>query len=221
MSSPLALAYVRVSTAGQVEHGASLEAQESALRIEADRRDWDIEIIREEGRSAKNLNRPALQDALTRLDSGKAQFLLAVRLDRVSRSVADFAELMKRSQRRGWGILFTTTNIDTTDASGRFAAHVVVAAAEFERDLISARTKEGMAQKKLEGSVFGRTVSPDFLSTYEAVLVMHADGTSYNAIASKLDASGIPTARGGKWAAATVRRMVLSETAKTLTSATA
>jgi DNA invertase Pin-like site-specific DNA recombinase len=36
-------------------------------------------------------------------------------------------------QKRGWGILFTTTNIDTTDASGRFAAHAVVAAAEFER----------------------------------------------------------------------------------------
>lgn len=213
---PLALAYVRVSTLGQAEHGASLDAQETALRAEAERRCWDIEIVREEGKSAKNLNRPALQDALKRLDKGEASILLAVRLDRVSRSVSDFAGLMTRAQRRGWAITFTSTQIDTTDASGKFAAHVMIAAAEFERDLISIRTREGMAQRKSEGATFGREVAADFLPTYERVLSMHADGMSMNKIATTLDAEGVPTARGGKWAAATVRRIILSETAKTL-----
>ncbi|MEO8261817.1 MAG: recombinase family protein [Pseudolysinimonas sp.] len=212
----LALGYCRVSTAGQVEHGASLDAQEATLRAEAERRGWDIEIVREEGRSAKSMNRPELQEALRRLDKGDAQILLSVRLDRVSRSVADFAEMMKRSQRRGWGLTFTATAIDTTDASGKFAAHIMIAAAEFERDLISARTREGMAQRKSEGVVFGRVVAPEFLPTYSKVLAMHADGMSYNTIAQHFREIQEPTARGGQWAAATVRRIVLSETAKGL-----
>lgn len=212
----LALAYCRVSTAGQVEHGASLDAQEATLRVEAERRDWDIEIIREEGKSAKNLNRPELQEALRRLDKGEAQILLAVRLDRVSRSVSDFAQMMQRAQRRGWALTFTATAIDTTDASGKFAAHIMIAAAEFERDLISARTKEGMAQRKAEGATFGRVVAPEFLPTYTRVLELHSQGMSYNAIAEHFRNMQVPTARGGQWAAATVRRIVLSETAKTL-----
>lgn len=55
--SPLrALAYCRVSTADQVEFGASLDAQEATLRAEAEGRGWQVEVIREEGRSAKSID---------------------------------------------------------------------------------------------------------------------------------------------------------------------
>ena len=127
MTSTLALAYLRVSTLGQVEHGASLDAQETILRDEAERRGWDVEFIREEGRSAKNLNREKLQEALRRLDKGEAQVLLSVRLDRISRSVSDFSQLMARSQRRGWEIVVSGSAIDTTGASGKFSAHILAA----------------------------------------------------------------------------------------------
>lgn len=212
-----AIAYCRVSTVDQAEHGASLDAQEATLRAEAARRGWDVEVIREEGKSAKNIKgRPLLMDALDRLDRGKADVLLAVRLDRVSRSVVDFAGLIERAQRKSWGLVFTATAIDTTDASGRFSAHIHIAAAEFERALISVRTKEGMAQRKAEGVTFGREVAADFLPTYIRVMELHRRGMSYNAIAEHLRELQVPTARGGQWAAATVRRMVLSETAKAL-----
>jgi len=214
---PLALAYARVSTDMQAEHGASLDAQETTLRAEADRRGWDVEIIREEGKSAATLTkRPKLLAALARLDRAEADVLLAVRLDRVSRSVVDFAAMMQRAERRGWALTFTATAIDTTDASGRFSAHVMIAAAEFERALISARTREGMAQRKAEGVVFGREVVEAFLPTYRRVLAMHAGGESFNGIARALNAEGIPTAKGGTWHASTVRAMVRSETAKRL-----
>lgn len=214
---PLALAYARVSTDIQAEHGASLGAQEATLRAEADRRGWDVEIIREEGESAATLTkRPKLLAALARLDSAEADVLLAVRLDRVSRSVVDFAAMMQRAERRGWALTFTATAIDTTDASGRFSAHVMIAAAEFERALISARTREGMAQRKAEGIVFGREVSEAFLPTYRRVVTMHAEGESLNGIARALNAEGILTAKGGTWHASTARAMVRSETAKRL-----
>lgn len=217
-STPIrALAYCRVSTLDQAEHGASLDAQEATLRAEAERRGWEIEIVREEGKSAKSIKgRPLLTDALDRLDKGQADVLMAVRLDRVSRSVVDFAGLMERAQRRGWALTFTATAIDTTDASGRFSAHIHIAAAEFERALISVRTREGMAQRKSEGARFGREVAADFLPTYKTVLARVKKGESMNAIALDLNAQGIATARGGRWHASTIKAMVTSETAKAL-----
>lgn len=212
---PLALAYVRVSTDMQVEEGASLAAQETALRAEAERRGWAVEIIREEGKSAKDIDRrPQLRAALSRLDAGDAQLLLAVRLDRISRSVADFAGLVDRARREGWGLVLQSPNIDLSDPAGEFTANILASAAQYERRLISVRTREGMAQKKAEGAVFGRTVDADFLPTYQRVLSMRADGMSMNRIAATLNAEGVPTARGGKWASFTIKRMLDSETAK-------
>jgi len=212
---PLALGYIRVSTDLQAEHGASLSAQEAVLTAEAGRRGWDVEIIREEGKSAATLTkRPKLLAVLDRLDRGEADVLLSVRLDRVSRSVVDFAAMMQRAERKGWALTFTATAIDTTDASGRFSAHVMIAAAEFERALISARTREGMQQRKAEGATFGREVAAEFLPTYRRVLDMHRDGGSLNAIARTLNAEAVPTANGGTWYASTVRAIITSETAR-------
>jgi DNA invertase Pin-like site-specific DNA recombinase len=213
---PLALAYVRVSTDDQAENGASLAAQTLALTEEAERRGWDVEIVREEGKSAKSLNRPALTEARARLARGEAQYLLCVRLDRLSRSVADFAALVTEARRKGWGIVLQSPNIDFSDPAGEFTANVLASAAQYERALISARVREGMAQRKSEGQHMGRSADPAMLDTYRRVLALAAEGRSHNSIAAQLTAEGVPTARGGAWAAATVRRMVLSETAKSL-----
>lgn len=216
-AQPLALAYVRVSTVDQAEEGASLDAQTAALTAEAERRGWAVEIVTEAGKSGKSVSgRPALTDALRRLDRGEAQFLISVRLDRLSRSVADFAAMLDRARAKGWGIVLQSPALDLSDPSGEFVANVLASAAQYERRLISARTREGMAQRKAEGVHVGRSADPAMLDTYRRIMSMHAEGQSLNSIAQTLSAEGVPTARGGKWAAATVRRVVLSETAKTL-----
>lgn len=213
MSKPLALAYVRVSTTDQVENGASLEAQRATLIGEAERRGWDVEVVADEGLSGKNLNRPALQAALARLDKGKAQFLLAIRLDRISRSVADFAGLLDRADRRHWGLVLLSPNIDTSDPAGRFTSNVLASAAQYERELIGLRTREGMAQRKAEGVIFGRIVHADILPTYHRIATMHETGKSINSIARLLTAEGVPTANGGvKWYASTVKAVLSSQT---------
>jgi len=217
MTKPLALAYVRVSTVDQAEEGASLAAQTAALTAEAERRGWAVEIVTEAGKSAKSLNgRPALAEALDRLDRGEARYLLCVRLDRLSRSVADFASLIERARRKGWGLVLQSPALDLSDPAGEFTANVLASAAQYERRLISARTREGMAQRKAEGVHLGRKADAAMFPTYRRILALHSTGESYNAIAKALDAEGIPTARGGRWAAATVRAVVLSETAKAL-----
>jgi len=211
-----AILYCRVSTDEQVETGASLDSQEKALMLEALRRGYEFTVVREEGKSGKNIEgRDKLVEALELLDKHKADVLMAVRLDRLSRSVSDVSALMGRSKKKGWGIILSGEKIDTT-AVGKLNTHVQAAVSEYERDMIGLRTKEGMAQKKAEGQTFGRVVDTSFLPTYKRVLRMVKAGQSYNSIAKELNAKSIPTAKGKSWYASTVKAIVGSETAKAL-----
>lgn len=212
-SRPLALAYVRVSTAEQASEGASIEAQRAALASEATRRAWDVEFVADEGFSAKDLRRPGLSCALGRLDAGGADALLAVRLDRVSRSVADFAGLLARAKRRSWQIVLLSPNLDTADPAGKFTAHVLAAAAEYERDLIGARTREGMAQRRAEGVHVGRPRTVP-LHVVERIVQERADGGTMKQIAERLTQDEVPTARGGvSWSISSVQGILNSTAA--------
>lgn len=214
-----ALLYVRVSTEEQADKGASLEAQEQALAAEALRRGFDFEVVREEGKSAKSIQgRDELARALDLLDRHKADVLMAVRMDRLSRDVGDVASLMRRSKRKGWGIILSGEKIDTTP-DGEFRTHLDAALAQRERGMIGLRTREGMAQRKAEGwpnGAAGRSVNPAFLATYRRIIDMSGEGLSMNAIARALNDENVPTARGGKWYPSTVRAVLTSETAKAL-----
>jgi DNA invertase Pin-like site-specific DNA recombinase len=211
-----ALLYCRVSTDDQVENGVSLDAQEQALVLEAARRGYDFEVVREEGRSGKSIEgRDKLVEALDLLDKHKADVLMAVRMDRLTRDVGDVASLMRRSKRKGWGIILSGDSLDTT-ADGKFRTYLDAALAERERDVISMRTREGMAEAKRQGATFGRAVDPAFLETYQLVLDRVHSGESMNAVAKNLNDQGVPTARGGRWYASTIKAMTTSETAKAL-----
>lgn len=212
----LAIGYVRVSTTEQAEEGASLDAQRELLAGEATRRGWDIEFAADEGYSAKAIdNRPALLAALDRLDRGDADCLLVLRVDRLSRSVSDFASLMARAQRRRWSLVALDLGVDTSTPAGDLMAHVLASVAQYERKVIGQRTKEGMAQRRAEGVHVGR---PSRLpeGVVRRILSEHDQGRGYSAIAHGLTADGISTAAGGKWHAATIRRVLDSTTAQRL-----
>lgn len=213
-SRPLALAYVRVSTVEQVQDGASLDAQRAALDAEGERRGWDVEMVADEGYSGKDLKRPGLSAALDRLDHGEADALMAIRLDRVSRSVVDFAGLLARAKRRSWRLVLLSPNLDTEDAAGKFTAHVLAAAAEYERDLIGARTREGMAQRRAEGVHVGRPRTLDE-SVVSRIVGERTDGLTLKAIAANLTSDGVPTARGRTvWSTSTIQGVLASTTAR-------
>ncbi|MBM7848801.1 recombinase family protein [Arthrobacter roseus] len=213
-AKPLALAYVRVSTIEQADSGASLEAQRRTLTDEAERRGWAVEVVADEGLSAKNMKRPGLQSALDRLDKGDAQFLLSTRIDRVSRSVSDFAGLMDRATRKGWGMVMLSPNVDTSDPAGRFTSNVLASAAQYERELIGMRTKEGMAQRRAEGVHVGRRRELP-AELVHRIVNMQTSGSSLRTIGATLEAGGVTTARGGtKWHASTIKAVLASTTAK-------
>jgi DNA invertase Pin-like site-specific DNA recombinase len=212
-----AIGYARVSTDEQAESGAGLDAQVTSMRAECDRRGWElVRIATDAGASGKSLNgRPELTDALAALDAGEADVLLAAKLDRVSRSVLDFAALMARAARRGWRIVVLDVNVDTTTATGELMTTVVAAFAQYERRLIGQRTRDALAAKKAAGVVLGRprTLDP---ALRELIIAERAAGRSLREIAKALTTERVPTAQGGaRWYASTVRHVALEAEAAT------
>ena len=213
---PLALGYVRVSTLEQVNEGASLEAQRAAITRTAEALGYRLEILEEAGQSAKSTrNRPQIRTALERLNRGEAVALIALRLDRIARSTLDFANMKAAADRKGWALCFTdTAGLDPQSPSGALMLNMTAAFAQFERELISARTREGLAQRKLEGVVLGRR-SQQAPKTLAQIVHLRTAGKSYRAIAQELTAQKTPTATGLKtWTHTAVKRALESEAGK-------
>lgn len=199
-----AIGYIRVSTADQAIHGISLDTQRATLEKEARRRGWQLDIVADEGISGTTDDRPGLKSALTRLDAGDSDALMVVRLDRLTRSVAGLSAVLDRAAKYSWDVVMLSPGIDTTDPAGRFTTSILACAAQYERDLISQRTKEALAHRKATGGQLGRPRNVDEV-VVQQILEQRAQKKSLRAIAEQLNAEGVPTAQGGaKWHASTV-----------------
>ncbi|WP_370248695.1 recombinase family protein [Nocardioides sp.] len=205
------IGYLRVSTDEQAVSGLGLGDQRSVIAAEAARRDWvDVEFLSDEGYSATNLSRPAIATALDMLGKGQASVLVVSKLDRLSRSLLDFATLMDRARREGWELVVLDLAIDTTVPSGQLMANVMAAFAEYERQLIGARTSAALQQLKAQGKRLGRprTLPAEVTSR---IVAARGEGQALAAIADGLNRDGVATARGGaRWYPSTVRAVLKS-----------
>ncbi len=208
-SSDLVLAYVRVSREEQAVSGLGLSDQRRAIAQEAERQGWgNVEFVGDEGYSAKNLARPGIADALQRLGRGEAGVLAVSKLDRLSRSLVDFAGLMERAKRENWRLVVLDLAIDTTTASGALMASVMASFAEYERRLISDRTSAALQAKKAQGHRLGRPrgTSDEVLAR---VVRERAGGLPLRVIAERLNQDAVPTAQGGlRWYASSVSALL-------------
>lgn len=207
-----AVAYRRVSTSEQADSGAGLAAQQAAIEAEIDRRGWTlVEVFTDEAASGKSLvGREALREAIEAIESGEADVLVVSRLDRLSRSLVDFAGLLARAQKRGWNLVALDLGVDLSTSAGRFLAHVMGAAAEWERDVISQRTKEAMAAKKAAGVRLGRPRRvPD--EVCRQIGALREQGLTWQAVADTLNELDISTFSGGRqWYPSTARNAALA-----------
>ena len=205
--------YVRVSTDEQAESGLGLDAQRTAIAAECQRRGWTLVAIREDaGVSGKSMRgRQGLDAALEDVETGAASTIVVAKLDRLSRSLADFASLMSEAQRAGWNLVALDLGIDLTTAAGEFMANVMASAAQWERRIIGQRTRDALAVKRAQGVKLGRpAVLPEAVRT--RITEAHRVGRGWTAIARELNDDGIPTAHGGaQWWPSTVRSIVLAE----------
>jgi DNA invertase Pin-like site-specific DNA recombinase len=202
------LGYVRVSTEEQGLSGAGLQAQRAAILAECDRRGWSlVEVIEDVGKSGKDLKRPGIRAALEILAAGQASALVVSKLDRISRSLIDFAGIMVIAQKQSWALVALDVQVDTSTPSGEAMAHMLATFSQFERRLISERTKSALAQKRAGGVRLG---APPMIDDRVARRVRDERdaGRPLREIAERLNSDGVPTARGGLWRASTLQRVL-------------
>lgn len=202
--------YGRVSTAEQGVSGLGLDAQRQLVEQHATQRGWGPVCWSQDTASGASLqHRPALSQLLDLLDRDGGVLIVA-KLDRLSRSVGDLAALLDRAQTRGWTLVLLDTGVDTTTPAGGLVAHVVAATAQYERELIAARTRDALQQARARGVRLGRPVTLD-QDVRQRIADQRAAGRSLRQIADQLTDEQVPTARGGtRWYASTVSAVLRS-----------
>ncbi|KIP17099.1 DNA resolvase [Burkholderia ubonensis] len=138
------IGYARVSTDEQ-----NLTLQEDALF----RAGCDV-LYMDQGISGADFSRPGLNEALAEASSGDT--LVVWRLDRLGRSLAKLIDLVNYLGKNGIGFMSLTESIDTSSAGGVLMFHMMAALSEFERRLISERTRAGMRTARSHGKRIGR-----------------------------------------------------------------
>lgn len=206
------LAYTRCSTEEQATGGYGLGAQRDAIDAEAVRRGWEVEHFADEGKSGKYIN-PALRDVLDLLAAGQGDGLVVAKLDRLARSVGHADDILRLAQQQGWALVVLDLGVDLTTPAGRMVAQVMATFAEFEREMISQRTKDGLARARREGKRLGRRPLAKPGLVRRIVIDRDEAGLSFARIARGLEAEGIPSPEGRPtWQPSTVRRIYQSAT---------
>lgn len=202
-----AVGYTRVSTEEQGRSGLGLDAQRLKIERHVEYKEWELVGIFEDVASGKSTNgRHGLDQALECLRGPNcAEVLIVAKLDRLSRSVADFAAIMARAQAEGWGLVALDLDIDTTTPNGELVANMMAALSQWERRIIGERTKDALAAARAKGVHLGRKVDVDE-KLRRRIKGLRSRGWSYPAIAKKLNDESLPTLRGGReWYPSTVR----------------
>jgi site-specific DNA recombinase len=204
-----AIGYIRVSTDGQAESGVSLGMQRTKVEAYCHLHDVElVEMICDDGYSAKNLQRPGIQKLLGMVDAGQVEAVVVYKLDRLSRRTRDVLDLVERFERANVAFHSIQESLDTKSAIGRFVLRTLASLAEMERDLISERTRDALAHLKAEGKHLGR-IGFQNQQAIDEMKALHGRGWSYREIARDLAARGVPTDRGGNWTASTIRQVLL------------
>lgn len=171
------IGYARVSTHQQQE---SLSAQKQALE------EYGCENIYTDQVSGAKTNRPGLMAALEYAREGDS--VVVTRLDRLGRSTIDILRTVEELDDRGIRIEALDTKLDTDTPAGRLVISVLASMAEFERNLIVERTKEGLAHSKAQGRIGGRPPRLD-VTQQQAALAAISSGMSESQVAQTFGVS--------------------------------
>ncbi len=141
----------------------------------------------------------------------QARAVVVARLDRLARSTQHLCEYIALCKKQKWSMVALDVELDTTTANGRFMVRVLAAVAEWESEVNGERVREGMAEARASGKVFGfqAQVEPE---TVQRIARARRRGDSFATIAKRLDKTGVPTPGGGaRWYPSTVQRIASRE----------
>ena len=107
------------------------------------------------GRSGGNLERPALQQLLAEIREGKVDVVVVYKIDRLTRSLADFAKIVEIFDAKGVSFVSVTQQFNTTTSMGRLTLNVLLSFAQFEREVTGERIRDKIAASKKKGMWMG------------------------------------------------------------------
>lgn len=199
------IAYRRVSTVDQGDSGLGLDAQTAAIETYCAQCGYTITQAFEDVDSGAKQDRQGFQQALDSLQKHEADGLVVAKLDRLTRSLAHFAEIMELSRKQGWALIALDLGVDTSTPAGELMAAVLATFAQYERRLIGERTKAGLAALKARDPQAldkpHRRLADDLRNRIKR---MRTQGMTLRAICEQLTLEEVATAQGGAWRPGTV-----------------
>lgn len=170
-------------------------------------RGWELARVESDVVSGATIRRPGLEAVLADCRSGVLEGLVVAKLDRLSRSLLDFATLLEDATKHGYNIVALDLGIDLGTPTGELVANVMMAVAQWERRAIADRTKAALAEAVSRGVRLGRPPETD--PRVERVIgELREAGWSWAWITNELITEGVPPPRGGKvWHQSTVRQI--------------
>lgn len=149
--------YIRVSTEDQVREGFSLGEQEEKLKQLCEYKDYKVyKVYKDAGISAKNMSgRPAFQQMLEDMRAEKINYIVAYKLDRVTRSVRDLEVLISELEEHHCYLICDRDDVNTSSANGRFFVRMLTVLSQLEIEIVSERTKFGLTGAIKSGHIPG------------------------------------------------------------------
>lgn len=153
--------YTRKSTEEGLEQNFnSLHAQRESAEayIQSQRQaGWSVlpEHYDDGGFSGASMDRPALRNLLMQVEARTVDCVLVYKVDRLSRSLLDFARLMELFERCGVSFVSVTQDFNSTTSLGRLTLHILLSFAQFEREIISERTRDKLSAARRKGKWIG------------------------------------------------------------------
>lgn len=167
-----------------------------------------------------------MEQILAGVRGGVIGRIVVLKLDRLTRSTRDLAELLDIFSRHGTALVSVSEHLDTESAAGRMVVNMLAVVAQWEREAIAERTAFALAHKRGQRKAYAPTPfgyrregttlieEPREQAAFRRACEMDAAGKSYREIATMLTAQGVRPHRGNAWYASTVRAMLRSRIAQ-------
>ena len=213
--------YIRVSTEDQAREGFSLGEQKEKLLALCKFKELDVyKVYEDAGVSAKDMeHRPQFQQMLQDMKDGKINYIVAYKLDRITRSVRDLEELITLLEQYGCYLLCDRDDVNTSTANGKFFVRMLTVLSQLEIEIVSERTKFGLNGAIKSGHIpgqrpFGYTkseekkmvIDPTTRPYVEKIFNMYLEGKSFQQIANYFNDNNIYP--GKKWRDTTISKII-------------
>ena len=213
--------YIRVSTEDQAREGFSLGEQREKLLALCKFKELEVyKVYEDAGVSAKDMeHRPQFQQMLQDMKDGKINYIVAYKLDRITRSVRDLEELITLLEQYGCYLLCDRDDVNTSTANGKFFVRMLTVLSQLEIEIVSERTKFGLNGAIKSGHIpgqrpFGYTkseekkmvIAPTTRPYVEKIFNMYLEGKSFQQIANYFNDSNIYPEK--KWRDTTISKII-------------